>query len=182
MTRARDLADLGGNAATLEKQGLTLINTTSFSGVTSQPINNVFSSTYDNYKIMLWWVGASASGTFSLRYRVDNADNSTANYARQNLGAASTTVFGSRNDSGTSHSFDSIQTNYSYRDIDVFNPFNTELTTSFHKMYYRADQNQTSEILLQGYCFQATTSFTGFSLLSSGANVTGKVQVFGYNK
>ena len=32
--------------------GLTLINTTSFSGVASQSVNDVFSSTYDNYRIV----------------------------------------------------------------------------------------------------------------------------------
>jgi hypothetical protein len=33
--------------------GLTLINTTSFSGVASQSVNDVFSATYDNYRINL---------------------------------------------------------------------------------------------------------------------------------
>jgi hypothetical protein len=33
--------------------GLTLINTTSFTGVSSQSINDVFSATYDNYRIII---------------------------------------------------------------------------------------------------------------------------------
>jgi hypothetical protein len=36
----------------LPSGGLTLINTTSFSGVSSQSVNDVFSTTYKNYKIL----------------------------------------------------------------------------------------------------------------------------------
>ncbi len=39
--------------AAASTQGLTLINTTSFSGVATQSINDCFSTTYDNYKIFL---------------------------------------------------------------------------------------------------------------------------------
>ena len=37
----------------LAPQGLVLLNTTSFSAVSSQSINDVFSATYTNYKIVL---------------------------------------------------------------------------------------------------------------------------------
>ena len=47
MTKARDLATSGPNL------GLVHIKTTSFSAVTSQPIDNVFSATYDNYRVVL---------------------------------------------------------------------------------------------------------------------------------
>jgi hypothetical protein len=181
MTRARDLADLGGNAATLEKQGLTLIKTESFSGVTTVNIDNVFSATYDHYKTLLWWKGASASGAVTFRYRVGGADNSTSNYARQYLIGASTSIFAARQDSATSISLDTLHPNTTYRQSDIFNPFKTEFTTAISTQYYRADQNQNSEISVVGNIFQATTSFTGFSILSSGANISGQLQVFGYN-
>ena len=37
----------------LGASALTLLNTTTFSAVASQSINDVFSATYDNYKIVL---------------------------------------------------------------------------------------------------------------------------------
>jgi hypothetical protein len=181
-TLGQDIDTAMNTALGTKKAGMVLLNTTSFSGVTSQSISDVFSATYDNYKVMFWWKGASASGTVTFRYRVAGADNSTSNYARQFTGSASTTVFAARNDSQTSFSLDLLQTNTAYRVSEIFNPFKTEFTTSLSQQYYRADQNQSSEYLVRGDIFQATTSFTGFSILSSGANMEGQIQVFGYNK
>jgi hypothetical protein len=131
---------------------------------------------------MFWFVGASASGALSFRYRVGGADNSTSNYARQYLVAGSTAISAARESAASSHIFNNITTNYYYSAFDVFNPFATEFSTQLATEYFRADQNQNSEYWLKGNIFQATTSFTGFSLLSSGANISGKLQVFGYNK
>ena len=131
---------------------------------------------------MFWFVGASASGALSFRYRVGGADNSTSNYARQYLAAGSTAMSAGRESGASSHSINNVTTNYLYSAFDLFNPFATEYTTQLVNEYFRADQNQNSELWLKYNIFQATTSFTGFSLLSSGANVTGKLQVFGYNK
>ena len=161
--------------------GLALIKTEAFSAVTTINLNNVFSASYDNYKVMLWFNGASASGVATFRYRVNNADDSTANYARQYLVAGSTAISAARESGATSHSINNIQTNYHYTEFDIFNPFVTGYTTQLVREYYRADQNQTSEYWVKGNIFQQTTSFTGFSILSSGANITGKLQVFGYN-
>jgi hypothetical protein len=93
MTRARDLADLGGNAATLEKQGLTLINTTSFSA--SSEVNfatNTFTSTYDNYKILYTFTSSQAN-TIALRVRDDGSNITLANYFKNGMfgGASSVT-------------------------------------------------------------------------------------------
>jgi|688.fasta_scaffold123663_5 hypothetical protein len=167
--------------AAASTQGLTLINTTSFSGVTTVNVNDVFSATYDNYKLKLWFFGASASGALSFRYRVGGADNSTSNYARQYLVAGSTAVSAARESGATSHILNNVQLNYHYADYEIFNPFATNFSTQHCTEYYRADQNQNSEYWVKGNIFQATTSFTGFSLISSGAAITGKLQVFGYN-
>jgi hypothetical protein len=45
--------------------GLILISTTSFSGVASQPINDVFSATYDNYRILI--NATTLTGTLTMR-------------------------------------------------------------------------------------------------------------------
>lgn len=152
------------------------------SGVTTVNVNDVFSTTYDNYKFKLWFVGASFSGALSFRYRVGGADNSTSNYARQYIVAGSTAISAARESGSTNHILNNIGTNYHYADYEIFNPFATEYTTQHCTEYFRADQNQNSEYWVKGNIFQTTTSFTGFSLLSSGATISGKLQVFGYSK
>ena len=49
-----DAIDASMNTALgTKKAGMVLLNTTSFSGVASQSFNNVFTTTYDAYKIIL---------------------------------------------------------------------------------------------------------------------------------
>ena len=54
-------------------QGLTLINTTSFSAVASQSINDVFSTTYDNYFIVAN-ILPSTNLSLQLRLRASGSD------------------------------------------------------------------------------------------------------------
>jgi len=83
MTKARDLAN-GGFGLVLIKPS-SVVNGTdngngviTLGGVTSVSLNNVFSSNYDNYKIM--FASASASGSLSFTLRAGGSNNSTSNY------------------------------------------------------------------------------------------------------
>ena len=49
-----DAIDASMNTALgTKKAGLVLLNTTSFSGVATQSLNNIFSAKYTNYKILI---------------------------------------------------------------------------------------------------------------------------------
>jgi len=63
----------------VEPMGLVHLNTTSFSGVATQSINNVFSAQYDNYKILID-VSKSTTSFLQLRWRAAGTDNTTTNY------------------------------------------------------------------------------------------------------
>ena len=70
MTRARDVATQGG---------LVLISSTDFSAVASMSINNAFSSTYQNYKVLIY-ADPSADVNIDFRFRASGTDNSNSNY------------------------------------------------------------------------------------------------------
>jgi hypothetical protein len=59
--------------------GLIHINTTTFSNVASQSINDVFSATYKNYLLMIE-VDNLSTATLRLRLRASGTDATTANY------------------------------------------------------------------------------------------------------
>jgi hypothetical protein len=66
------IRDLGDAADTTVKsvadgRGLIHINTTTFSGVSSQSVSSVFSSTYDNYRIIFSNLDGSTSAAIQLR-------------------------------------------------------------------------------------------------------------------
>jgi hypothetical protein len=100
-TLGQDIDTAMNTALGTKKAGMVLLNTTSFSGVSSQSVNDVFSATYDEYLIQLNGKGSTGAGVlFRLRASGSDATNATYNY--QNFVASSTSVSGSRSNTQTS--------------------------------------------------------------------------------
>lgn len=167
--------------------GLVKIVASSFSAVTSVNVNDCFSSTYDNYRITLR-VDPLASGNqvIDWRLRVSGADNTSASYGyttnygyiqlatsgfEVNLGNTST-AFGRF----LAHSTTGGGAGY----VDIFSPNLTAQTLAVGNSI-EFDSNAGAVRMTKGWRFSGTTSFTGFSLLSS-SNMTGLVTVYGFQK
>ena len=163
--------------AAASTQGLTLINTTSFSGVSTQSVNDVFSATYTNYRIVLTGTG-SDNQTF--RLRVSGTDNTTSNYQYQKLVVNSTTVSGARTTAGTSFEINGMSDGQALNVIELSNP-GAALTTGFH---FIGGYNLNATIFLyhiHGY-HNVATAYDGFTILPGSGTITGSVSVYGYNK
>jgi hypothetical protein len=164
--------------------GLTLINTTSFSAVASQSVNDVFSATYDNYLILFNNLTASSDGWMNMRMRVAGADDTTSNYRFQEISGSSTTVAGARQTGLTSW----VNFNYaqslaqSPSTFNLFNPFKTFVTSL--SSIQAPVSNGNIEVFAKSFGLNTTTSYTGFSFFPSsvGPTLTGSVSVYGYNK
>jgi hypothetical protein len=163
-------------------QGLTLINTTSFSGVSSQSINNVFSSTYQNYRIVLNAVGTHANPTtagLDLRLRVGGVDNSANSYDF---------VYILRNDSAFASSIttNTVTTIAFMGDrrissvVDVFSPAEAAFTNFVVNQFSKGTAN-TNGGITSGIHIVAT-AYDGFTMISGAGTMTGTVSVYGYNK
>jgi hypothetical protein len=159
-------------------QGMTLINTTSFSGVSTQSINDVFSTTYDHYRILIKFVG-SAGGDLRMRMRVGGADNSTSNYATELIRGDGGTNNASSFTSETSMLMGSYSTITGAIHMDLFAPFLAERTLFMSNSYYKTAG--VPQIRLFNGELDVATSFTGFTLLPNSGNITGTISVYGYN-
>lgn len=162
------------------KAGLVLLNTTSFSGVSSQSFNNVFSATYDTYRIFYNTTHSSNSETI-LRLRASGTDASGGNYEWQRLrGTASTvsTVY-----QGSQTSFNVIVnasgTSIQVGQITLFDPFKASATYLTLDSTYTVDSASLGQI---GGRHNISTSYDGFTLIPTAGNMTGSVSVFGVNK
>jgi hypothetical protein len=170
--------------APVSTQGLTLLNTTSFSGVSSQSINNVFSTTYDNYFIQIVITACSATNAVStMRLRVAGADSST-NYRQARLYQTTTTVAGENNPSGTDDWFfaniDSTNPNNA-SSIFCYSPFLTIPTKmTAHNIWMDSASNIANDF--GAGANTASTSYTGFSIIMTAGTMTGSISVFGVNK
>lgn len=149
-----------------------------FSGASSVSVNDVFSASYDNYYL----VGnlSATGGDVYIRWRVGGADNSTSNYqyglARKDFGGATfindtqsttaTLTFCATNPGTNTTGF--------WRNIN--NPFASQRTSSFGQTISSSGYSY-----YDSHLFNATTSFTGFSLVMTSTYLTtGTIRLYGY--
>ena len=180
-----DAIDASMNTALgTKKAGMVLLNTTSFSGVASQSVNDVFSATYTNYRIFINLTSAAGSQVL-MRLRVAGADNTTSNYTtalyylRSNISAANgsgftgpATSFAIATDANTT-GFDSS--------LELYEPFETQVTKASQLGFYSGYSPRQDYGIFGGIVFDGTTSFTGFTLISN-STITGTVSTYGVNK
>jgi hypothetical protein len=165
---------------------LTLVSTTTFSAVSSQSFNNVFSSTYTNYKVMMNF-HTSAGGTTSFRFRAAGSDLVAANYSGLQYvftaSGAGSAGFASSQDSVANLLLNSYNNSSGVPtgiDMTVYDP----MSTSARKNY--SANVATSNIyygLSYGMYYGSTgTAFDGFSLVMNSGTMTGSVSVYGMSK
>jgi hypothetical protein len=175
-----DAIDASMNTALgTKKAGMVLLNTTSFSAVSSQSINDVFSTTYDDYRIIIVASSATAGTDLTLRVRVSGSDLSTGTYTYNRIIGDGGTLNSARSSAQTSircgNTTLSEETSYI---IDVVNPFLTKrtvFTINNSNQGGGAAQDMTAAVVTNA------TSYTGFTILA-GNNLTGRLSVYGYNK
>ena len=159
--------------------GLTLISSTTISAAATTNVNDVFSATYDNYKIIFNGTastGVSALG--SLRLRVGGAD-ATTNYTYQRIYGHSSTNVADRDIAGTDEFF-LFDTNASVKfgaDVTLLNPFNAA-ATKFLGLTLSDNNSIGIYNTYQAGVNTNATSYTGFSIVSAGT-ISGVLKVYG---
>jgi hypothetical protein len=157
--------------------GLVHIATESFSAVSSVSLNDVFTSAYDNYRLVLQ-ANNSGSGSFMrFRFRAANTDLTAANYGHSlygfQYGGSDAVVAHGATDTLLTLSFQS-STSVIFTTCDIVNP---QLTarTSILGQSVTGDRSQPL-----GATMTVTDSFDGFTLFPNTGTTTGVVRVYGY--
>lgn len=194
MTKARDLAS-GGFGLVLVKPS-SVVNgtdngkgTVTFSAASSVSLNDVFSSTYTNYKLIVNQIPSGVSN-LNLRLRVSGTDASGNNYKYAAIGYNSNNTALNNYSGGAADvsSFESIsQCGTTGTDIfsvfDILNSFETKPTFISGKF---ARFDSTGIGILGDFNYTGrhslSTSYTGFTIFPSSGTITGTVSVYGYNK
>jgi hypothetical protein len=162
--------------------GLVLLNTTTFSGVSSISLPaDTFTSTYDTYLVILR-CGVSQAAYMQGRLKASGADNTTSNYQSGwqginfNGGAAS-------NDTGGAAG--NIWSRIGYvngaGEINIAYTFHGPKLTN--RTFITFQQTRIDAIgLAGGGVFNTTTSFDSASFIPSAGTITGSVSAYGYNQ
>lgn len=154
----------------------------SFTGATAISLNDVFSSSYKAYRVLLSIGTATATADVKVKFRTGGTDSTLLNSASfytktANNGAVSGAVTAALVDAKILSIVNSTVLPDSLS-IDVFNPFETKQTVANFTGY---GNDASGHTVWGSVIVQNTTSFDGFTLTISSGNATGTVQVFGYN-
>lgn len=173
MTKARDLATSGPDL------GLVHIKTESFSGTASHSIDNVFSATYDNYKLL--FNNITGIDWVAIRMRASGTDDSGANYRQQSNTSSSTTNTANRivNQTSWTNVIELSGAGYS-SGLEIANPFLTTTTMAGHITGGAMAGNPV--LYSVDYGLNTSTSYDGFSLIPASGTITGSISVYGYKK
>jgi hypothetical protein len=172
MTRARDVST---------PTALVLLNTTSFTAQSSVSFNNVFTSTYDNYRILFHAFAASANSVITLRLRLSGTDTTTNYRSERDVGYQSSPS-AAANVSGTDDMYIgnviSTQSETGVTVFDIFSPALARKTVVSGTAGLA--ENSTDQLTMSFYNVQTdATAFDGFTI-GAGGTLTGTIRVYGY--
>ena len=151
--------------------------------VASVSLNDCFSSTYDNYKIVVEIGDTSGAMSLYWRWRVGGTDNTTTDYQWFYSGHTNAGGTISSASAGQTYAFCGLYTSASgvspIITLDVMRPFVAKETRVYNFGYYRA----TASVYYGGNSHNGGTSFDGFTIYPSAGTMTGgTITVYGYRK
>jgi hypothetical protein len=163
--------------------GFTLVTASAFTTTGSHSLNNCFSATYRNYRVIVNYTAVSADNYVYLKMRASGTDAST-NYSSQRIYAFLTTVGTDRDANGTTNGqfLAELQTavpNGSVSEAFVYDPFGAVMT-KFWVTNPEYDNVQTKPFLATAGGIHTTqTSYDGCTLLTSTGTISGTIYVYG---
>jgi hypothetical protein len=170
-----DRYDHWNGSAWVSPFGMTLLNTTSFSSTSNVTLNNVFTSTYDTYKIILNVTGSTpVDSAFQLRV---GGVNATTNYftvdaqINQNISSNVQAVNQSSVGSAKFGRMDGPSASV----FDIINPAVAVQTIALGQSF---DSGQFLRTM--GFRHGTATAYDGFSLTLN--STTGTIRVYGMRK
>jgi hypothetical protein len=172
---------VGSGSGSVNAAGLV-----TFSGASSVQLNGVFTSTYDNYKVLLNVNSISSTGTniINLRFGTNGTPNTNTDYSLKGVyvdSAAATFLLQDNASSAYITTTPNVTTTEMVAVLDILNPFISQYThftgtgtggRGYAATRYNAYTGQ----------FENTTSFTDFIALPAANNITGTIAVYGYKE
>jgi len=160
--------------------GATFISRTSFSSSAGVTIDNLFSSTYENYLISIQVYGGTASPTLRMQARYGTTTYTSANYQYAFNGTVfgSSTFVGVRGNAVTYWDLDQIDSGATY-----YNSYNFSVYRPNASAWMTMTGALTSQVagraLTGAAAVNANQSWTGLYLYAGAGNITGQVTVYG---
>ena len=166
---------------------LTLISTTSFSAVASASLaNNTFTSTYDNYLIILEMGAVTVDGTIIARLRASGTDSGTGYFYGYAGRTQANTDFAAGGNNVASWQLNEVDAGASSKPtfvkFELYSPFIAEPTSMTIQSAFMGTAGAFTA-WSGGGNHNASTSYDALSFIpSAGGNITGTITVYGIGK
>ena len=183
-TLGQDIDTAMNTALGTKKAGMVLLNTTSFSGVASQSVNDVFSATYDNYRFILDIISTTSDNIIYMKMRSSGTDNSTNYYSMMNGVRSDGSAF-TQTENNVTTGFaltlcDSANSNQYGFNGDLCRPF-LSATTMVRGINNSSTSTGIPASQSGGGLHAVVASYTSLNLIASAGNMTGSIKIYGYN-
>ncbi len=159
--------------------GLTQVANVSFTTAAIVAFDNVFTSAYQNYRVIVTITAKSTNGHMFARLRASGTDNSTGNYNYGGLLGRTTNTTANYGASGAGDWYYAFSNaSQCFNALDVINPqvaFNTQMTTTGHG----GDLTTWFSVNGSGN-FTTNAQFDGMSFQPSTGTISGNIKVYGY--
>lgn len=177
-----------GSAWQTVSSGLTLIESNTFSAVASVSASaNVFSSTYNFYRVLFHLTAASTNLEIYFRMRQAGTDYAGANYFYSGAGYVSSSLTSGFSVASSTYQWAGYITSassdlFAYS-VDIYNP-NAATNTNFVGQSFTANSGYTGSVgsVQSAGVLRSTTQYDSFSFVASTGNFTGRYAIYGYNK
>jgi hypothetical protein len=178
----------GPTGATGPSSGLILLHSQEYSATTQVNVDNVFSSTYEDYLVNIRVSNPSGGDQVSLFYRSASTDNRSSSYVQSFLLKNSTGT--SAIIASQSSSLDAIRVGYLSPESGAYMSSSIKITGPQSSSLKTVSQHDSVQIggsplinLETGVgLFNATTSFDGFGIILGSNSFNAQISVYGYEK
>jgi hypothetical protein len=161
------------------QSGLVLISAQTITAASSISFNNVFSSNYANYRVVVN-ANMTANNNLLCRLRASSIDATTL-YNEQEFLYGGTTIGGSRSTSGSHWNFVRIDYANLWNNAcyDIFSP-NLARITSGSGVQARNLNAANVSIMIQNILHDSATQFDGLTFYVGSGTFSGEIRIYGY--
>jgi hypothetical protein len=154
----------------------------SFSAVTNISLNNVFSSLYKNYKVLINVTSSSAGSDKVIRFRAAGSEITATNYVQSGYYSTSTNIsaIAYALTAGTYYGVAVGGLQNAASEVRIFNP-NESVITRMTVSSISDSASTTTYSFNGGGIYKATTEIDGLTFFPVSGNMTGTIQVLGFN-
>jgi hypothetical protein len=152
------------------------LSSASFSAVSSVTLNDVFSATYNNYRLFIT-ISTGSGSALRARWRVSGSDASGSDYEWTRLYTSGATVGAAGGSSQSSADISDLGGEIA-ADITIYRPFLTSATLVTAYNLYNAPAGGTDHGFYVSAHNQAV-SYTGMTFFPSSSTITGNYSLYG---